>query len=261
MTARHELLPECKIRELVRRYQAGDREAGDCVIAHNEAMISMIVRRYYVTGVTGDATFEDLMQLGRIGLLRAMEDYDPVRGAKLMTYAYPWIRQQISRYGRRDGQAIGMGFKARDRRGQVGKARARLEQKLSRKPTLAELAADTGLPEATIERLRVNMISIDIDPQGDQRSLADTLVDPDVDVEAEAGELADEHYNRRVHEALDGLPENWQKVIRMRYGLGCKAMTLNDVSHTMHISRERVRQIEQAALMALKKSPVLGNFE
>ena len=252
------ILPEAEIRELVRRYQAGDNCAADIVILHNEGMIAKIARRYYSTGVTGDATLEDLMQLGRMGMLRALQDFDPDNGSKFSTYAYNWVREGISRYGKHSGQAVTLSHKAIEKRGKVGRAMAEFEQAYGREPTLAELACATGIDEAKLTSLRVNVISIELDQGDDRRSLADTLVDPDANVEQEASERADAVYNLSIWQAVDKLPPTWKTVILMRYSQ--KPSTLAQVAAKLGISRERVREIEKQSYQFLKKSPFLSSF-
>lgn len=247
------VLPESEIRELVRRYKAGDNCAADTIILHNEGMIAKVVRRYYVTGITGDTTFDDLMQLGRMGMLRALQDFDPDNGAKFTTYAFAWIRQSISRYGKRGGMSIGMGYKAVEFRGQAGRARAKFEQDNGREPTLAELASVTGLSESRLTQLRVNVVSIELTTGDDRRSLADVLPDLDVNVEQEAGALADADYDQAIWQAVEGLPDTWQTVIKMRFRQ--TPATLAEVSALLGVSRERVREIEKQSFQFLKKSP------
>jgi RNA polymerase sigma factor (sigma-70 family) len=252
------VLPETEIRELVRQYQAGDNCAADRIILHNEGMIANVARRYYVTGVTGDTTFDDLMQLGRMGMLRALRDFDPDNGSKFTTYAYAWVREGISRYGKLSGQAVTLSHKAIEKRGRAGRAIAEFQQANGREPTQAELAAITGMDAGKLESLRVNVVSIELDKDDDRRSLADVLVDPDADVENEASERADAVYNLAIWQAVDKLPPTWKTVILMRYSQ--KPSTLAQVAAHLGISRERVREIEKQSYQFLKKSPFLSSF-
>lgn len=143
-TLDHVLLPDEEIRSLVAAYQEGDQAAGERVIAHNERLIYDIAAHYYHARVTGDVGMEDLMQLGRMGILRAMRKFDPRKPVKFSTYAWHWIRQSIRRHGMRAGQGVTMSYHATDTRGRIGVARAAFEQANGREPTVAELAAATG---------------------------------------------------------------------------------------------------------------------
>ncbi len=129
------LLSEDEIRVLIARYRAGDNEAAEKVIAHNENAIYRLARRYHATGVCGDVAMDDLAQLGRMGLLQAMKAFNIRDDNRFMTYAWYWIRLYIARYGKHEGQQVSLSYRANEHRGRVGQMAALFEQQHHRPPT------------------------------------------------------------------------------------------------------------------------------
>lgn len=245
--------------ELVRQYQAGDRDAAVTLLRHNERMIHKIAKRYYYTRITGDCTLDDLMQWGRMGFLRGLDKINMDLGFAFSTYVYWWVRQSISRNGKMDGASVTMSAAANGRRTKLGQARADFEQDNHREPTSDELEGITGIknPKSYVYRV----LSIDgADNDSEEKRSIEQLTDP-VDVATEAEDKADEHYNLSIHEIVDQLPANWRTVIVSRFGLGGEPpKTLEVTANGMGMTRERVRQIEKVALRKLKRMLISGEF-
>ena len=126
--------------ELLRAAQEGDRDACEQAVLENNGLIWSVVRRYYGRGVEPD----DLYQLGRLGLVRAVRNFDESYGVKFSTYAVPKIAGEIRRFLRDDG-AVKVSRGMKERGAAVWGARRRLVAEMGREPTLSELAAETGL--------------------------------------------------------------------------------------------------------------------
>ncbi len=244
------------MNDLIARYQqTGDQEALTDLIAANEGLIRQIAVRYTLS--VGDATLDDLMQWGRMGLVRAVETFDLSRGLRFTTYCYFWIRQHITRYGRQDGQSIRMSVQAHELRARVSKAKAAFEQAHGREPSPSELAECSGVEERKIAPLfrhvttslsRDDIHGEEADPMSDKIVAAENTED-------EACARADRLFDGRILAYVSHLKENWQRVVVLRYGLdGGEPKSLLEISHEMNLTRERIRQIERQALASLRKT-------
>lgn len=247
------LLPEAEIRALIAQYRTGDNAAAEKVIAHNENAIYRLARRYHSTGVCGDVPMDDLVQLGRIGILRAMQDFRLDSQSRFMTYAWYWIRQYISRYGKREGQQVSLSYKASEHRGRVGRVMALFEQEHSRRPTSKEISQITGLDETYLASLRANVKSLEskVTPN-DDRTLADVIADPDEDPAAECEEAM---MKALVAQKLRTISPKYRKILTRYYGLdGKPAASLTAIAKKLGVTTERARQIRDDALEQLRQS-------
>ena len=195
----------------------------------------------------------DLIQEGNLGLMRAVEKYNYRRGVKVSTYASWWIRQSITRAIADLGRMIRVpGHMAQTAR-KVHLERSKLHQQHGREPGAAEIAARSGIAKAHVERalsLVQDPTSLDI-PIGEDgdTTLGDLLEAPDAanpHTAAEAAALRD-----CVAEALAQLTPREERILRMRFGIGMTDQTLEQVSKTFGLTRERIRQIEVKALKKL----------
>lgn len=248
----HEVLSSAEMLALVREYQSTRSEQVlEKILAHNERFVYHVAMKYYMSHSTGDASVEDLMQWGRMGLIRALETFEPERGMKLSTYSYHWVRQHITRFGRRDGQPIGMSVQAHEKRATIGRVRAEFEQANGREPTAEELTALTGIKN--VERLRPVVFSIDNDQAhgDDAAAMVERIPDP-ANVELDGGARADRLFDRRILAVVDELPDVWRTIIRLHYGLDGEPQTFEQISQQIGVTRERVRQITHQALSNLR---------
>ena len=129
-----------EIRELLMKAQAGDKEAREQLVQKNIGLVKSIVSRYTVRGVEK----EDLIQIGLIGLIKAIDNFDTTYEVRFSTYAVPMIAGEIRRF-LRDNGAIKVSRSIKDHRVAVNRSRERLIEKLGREPTLHEIAEDVGL--------------------------------------------------------------------------------------------------------------------
>jgi RNA polymerase sigma factor (sigma-70 family) len=246
----HPILPEAEIRELVRRHRAGDEDAAARIIKHNERMIYRIARRYHSTRVCGDTPLEDLMQWGRIGMMRALEDFDIERGNKFTTYAWSWVRMYISRYGMQQGQKVKLSYQANQKRAKIGHARETFMQTEHREPTPEELQKIVGISAEKIMDLGVPVVSLEMKINSVD-TIGEALQDRDADL---AQQIEDRLTAETLMRRIRRMPKRTQQIIAMSYGLdGGEPASLQLISEKLGVTRERVRQIREEALKYLRQ--------
>jgi RNA polymerase primary sigma factor len=249
-------LPVEELRAVAARVRQAQRDVEkareEMVRAYLPLVIS-IARRH-----RGKSSLEllDLIQEGNLGLMHAVEKYDYRRGVKVSTYAVWWIRQAITRAMADQGRLIRVPVHMTERVTKVLRERRKLSHKLGRDPETHEIAASAAMPAARVERamsLVREPISLDIPIGEDGDATLGDLIEaqdaPNPQAAAEASALA-----RSVAEALSGLPEREQRILRMRFGIGGTAEhTLAEVGKIFGLTRERIRQIETSALRKLRQ--------
>lgn len=196
----------------------------------------------------------DLIQEGNLGLMRAVEKYDYRRGVKVSTYAVWWIRQAITRAMADQGRLIRVPVHMTERVTKVLRERRKLSHRLGRNPETDEIAASIAMPVAGVEKamsLVREPLSLDVPVGEDGDATLGDLIEaqdaPNPHAVAEANALA-----QSVAEALSGLPEREQRILRLRFGIGGTEHTLEEVGRIFGLTRERIRQIEASALRKLR---------
>jgi len=242
-----------EINTLRRAYDAARRE----LAAGNLRLVISVAKRYRQMGVP----FADLIQEGNAGLMRAVDKFDHTRGFKFATYATWWIRQAITRAVADQGRTVRVPGAAIEKAGKVDATVQALFQTHNRRPTIEETAEASGLTlSQTRDAMRASrrITSLNQDPTGrGEGTFADVLPDQR---EYDAGEEVNRGLlSSRLHEALQRLTPREREVIRLHYGLADgHNYTLADIGKVFSISRERVRQIEQAAFQKLQE-PACAN--
>ncbi len=239
-------------RRLGRRALAGDEPARQRMIESNLRLVVKIARRYINRGLP----FLDLIEEGNLGLIHAVEKFDPERGFRFSTYATWWIRQTIERAIMNQSGAVRLPVHVAKEINHCVRAARLLSQKLKRAPSCAELAAYLGRDVDEIRRLqglkdRVTLGSVSPDPA--IASAVDRLL----------GSKDDEPPTVAQREIVHTIIEHWllelsfkqRFVIEKRFGLhGQRRSTLTAIGKEMGVTRERIRQIQVDALAKLRKS-------
>jgi RNA polymerase primary sigma factor len=246
------LLTREEERELARRKDAGDEAAKRRLIESNLRLVMSITRSYSRAGVP----LLDLIQEGNLGLIRAVEKFDYRMGYKLSTYATWWIKQAVSRALSDQGRTIRLPTHVAERVRRLLRVRRQLAQKLSREPTPAELAKETGeREEKVVELLGLIDDPVSLDsPVGDGDSFFADLIEDEFSAQPDE-RTAIEHRHGELATALARLAPRMQRVLVLRFGLdGEGTRTLEDIGAELGVTRERVRQLESRALRELRNA-------
>ncbi|WP_017509898.1 RNA polymerase sigma factor RpoS [Vogesella mureinivorans] len=246
------LLTPAQEVELARRVVQGDFSARQKMIEHNLRLVVNIAKHYINRGLA----LLDLIEEGNIGLMHALEKFDPERGFRFSTYATWWIRQSIERAIMNQSRTIRLPVHVIKELNVYLRAARHLESQMGREPTLEDIAHLTGKPVDEVRKvlnLNERMASLDapldIDPM---LSIGESI--PDEQHEEPDIQLHNAQIEHFVHDWLGQLTDKQRMVIERRYGLnGQEVCTLEELAATLSLTRERVRQIQIEGLEHLRR--------
>jgi RNA polymerase primary sigma factor len=222
------------------------------MIKSNLRLVVKIARAYEGIGLP----LLDLISEGNIGLMRAVDRFDPNKGAKLSGYGALWIRQAITKALASQSKAMRLPTHVVDKLGKMRRTASRLEEELGREPTDEELAAEVGMTSRRVTQMRMAAIrpaSLDAQMDGEEiGSFAETIADEKAESPYE--KLEDKTLTAMLREMVNTLSRREQAVLRSRFELdGEPTKTLEGTGEELGLSAERVRQIEKAALEKLRR--------
>jgi RNA polymerase primary sigma factor len=248
------LTPQQEI-ELAGRIKLGDERAREHMIQANLRLVVKIAYDYSHLGLP----LLDLISEGNIGLMKAVERFDPAKGGKLSTYAAWWIKQSIKRALANQSKTIRLPVHMVDKVAKLRKAALQLQESLGREPTNEELAETLGLPVKKIAHLKsVSMRPTSLDaPVGedDKTELGELVCDENEPTPFE--NLRGKTTSQDIGSLIANLDPRETEILRLRFGLdGELPKTLEEVGQALHVTRERVRQLQNTALTKMRKALV-----
>ncbi len=238
--------------KLARRIQRGDKKAREHMIRANLRLCVKIARDYEHHGVP----LLDLVNEGNIGLMKAVDYFDPTKGAKFSTYSSWWIKQAVKRAVANQSRTIRIPIHLRDRIAHFWRIHSRLHEELGREATDEEIADEMNMPIARIRKMRRAMLStISLDAQlGDDDSSTVSEVVADERSTTAYQDLDQRTRADMVRELLSRLNDRELTILRQRFALeGGSEKTLEEVGEMFSLTRERIRQLQNIALCKLRK--------
>lgn len=238
--------------DLSKRIKRGDKAARDKMIRSNLRLVVKIAHDYSGLGLP----LLDLISEGNIGLMKAVERFDPRKGGKLSTYASWWIKQSMKRALANQAKTIRLPVHLVDKIGKMRRAAIKLSEKLGRDPTDAELGKDLGISAAKVSELRTVSIrpaSLEA-PIGEDETTEFGEIIGDENALDPFETLKDKSTKQDITALLHKLDEREQLILRHRFALdGGKEQTLEEIGAELNVTRERIRQIQNIALRKLRK--------
>ena len=239
---------------LARRIRRGDKAARDHMISANLRLVVKIAMDYKAFGLP----LLDLISEGNIGLIKAVERFDPRKGGKLSTYAAWWIKQSIKRALANQSKTIRLPVHLVDKISKMRRTAMLLTEQLGREPTDEELAIELQIPTSKVAHLKsvsVRPASLDapIGEAGDSTTFGEIVGDDNAVSPFEG--LREKNLSQDLTDMVDSLDQRETEIIKLRFGLqGRDEMTLEEVGRKFHVTRERIRQLEYLALTKMRKA-------
>jgi RNA polymerase primary sigma factor len=247
------LLTADEEKMLSRRISAGDGAARDRMVRANLRLVVNIARAYTGKGLP----LQDLIEEGNLGLLRAVEGFDPEMGTRFSTYGSYWIKQSIKRALVNSAKTIRIPAYMVELLSKWRRATAKLSDQLGRTPTPEEVAVELEIPSKKLKIVKKAIQLYNTNPQTDHPDGTWTLgeVLPDDKYKGPDDELLENDNLKHVFKMLDKMDPREAMILRMRFGLDdSEPKTLKEIGEALGLTRERVRQIEGDALKRLNRS-------
>jgi RNA polymerase sigma factor (sigma-70 family) len=241
-------------RQNLRHHLSEAEQAREALVLHNLPLVLSVAGRFRHS----ELDYDDLIQEGVTGLMKAADRYDPKRGTRFGTLAVWWIRQAIGRAIANTGRTVRLPVNRGWKVGQLRRITAELSQQMGDAPSLAEVAKRAGVTVQQAQDLLRDgqpTISLDAPPDDpDERSVMERV--SDVTSEDPEGVVIAEGLQRALEEALARLDEREAEILKLRFGLGGgEAKPLRTIAQEWRMSPEGVRQISQRAMNRLRAMP------
>ncbi|MEM7174238.1 MAG: RNA polymerase sigma factor RpoD/SigA, partial [Bacteroidota bacterium] len=238
----------------------GSKESADKLVESNLRFVVSVAKQYQNQGLP----LSDLINIGIIGLVKAVRRYDHTRGFKLISYGVWWIRQSILQALAEEAKVVRIPLNRVGALNKIHKAMASLEQSNERQATIEEISEEIDMPESEIRRtLQVSNRHSSLNSpfvQGEDSTLLDVLEDKTDG--APDKKLMDESLRKEINNLIDGLKEREKKIISLYFGINTDhPMTLEEIGKKLTLTRERVRQIKEKSLVKLRNKSYYKNLE
>lgn len=259
--SKEELITPDEEVKLAQRIRQGDREAHSRLVKANLRFVVSVAKQYQNKGLS----LLDLINEGNLGLIKAADRFDETRGFKFISYAVWWIRQSIIQAIAENSRVVRLPLNKIGRISKLHKVFDKLEQEFQRNPTVEEIANELDLSKDDVEHiLKISTWSISFDApfkENEESSLIDVIKNPN-SLNADH-ELIQQSLFIEISRVLDTLTERESNIIRMFFGINRQAISLEEISENIGLTRERVRQIKEKSLRKLRRtsnSKLLKNF-
>lgn len=250
--SREEMISVEEEVELAQKIRKGDRAALERLTKANLRFVVSVAKQYQNQGLS----LPDLINEGNLGLIKAAEKFDETRGFKFISYAVWWIRQSILQALAEQSRIIRLPLNQVGSLNKIKKEISRFEQKYERKPTPEELAERLNLPADKIaDAMKANGHHTSVDApfaDGEDNTLLDVM-ENDNSPKAD-GTLVHESLSHEIDRVLSTLSQREETILRMFYGIGEHEKTLEEIGTQLELTRERVRQIREKAIIHLRQN-------
>ncbi len=249
--SRYPLISQAEEVRLAQRIRQGDEEALDTLVRSNLRFVVSVAKKYQNQGVS----LADLINEGNLGLIRAAHKFDETRNIKFISYAVWWIRQAILQALAEQSRIVRVPLNRAGALHRISKRTSTLQQELGRDPTAGEIAEGMDLEVEEVERtMAISQVHLSLDSPmsaGEENHLIDHLADA-LDRGSDA-EAMDHALTESIETVFKGLRDREVRILRLYFGLdSSEPLTLEEIGEIMGITRERVRQIKERALVQLR---------
>ncbi len=248
-----ELLTRQEEVELAAKIKKGDKRARAHMIKANLRLVVKIAQDYSGYGLP----LADLISEGNIGLMKAVERFDPEKGGKLSTYGSWWIKQSIKRALANQSKTIRLPVHMVDKIAKMRRISSLMTESLGREPTDEELSEELGLPRrklSLLKRASQRPVSLDA-PVNEEESIGLSDIIGDEKALSPLDALKDKNIHNQLDDLLEVLDDREHRIIDARFGLnGMRPMTLEEVGREFGVTRERIRQLQNVALSKMRRA-------